>query len=250
MTGFKDHFSAVAAGYARYRPDYPAELFAWLAYEASGHDLAWDCATGSGQAAVALAEHFALVIATDASAEQIALARKHPRVTYRVARAETATIAAASCDLVTVAQALHWFDIPAFLARTGRALKPRGLLAAWTYCDPHLDDARLDAALQRFAGETVRPYWPPERRLAETGYQTIAFPFEELAPPRYTLEMTPTREELCGYLRTWSATRRCGEAKGRDPVLDFDAEMASWWNDGSRRRLSWPLSLRVGRAPA
>jgi SAM-dependent methyltransferase len=249
MTGFADHFSSVAAAYAAYRPTYPDELFAWLAYQAPARDLAWDCATGNGQAAVGLAAHFNLVIATDASREQIGHARAHPRVTYRVARAESAVLAPGSCDCVTVAQALHWFDIPAFFTHAIRVLKPRGVLAAWTYSGAHLADERLDAVLRRFARETVGPYWPAERRLVDTGYLTLEFPFQEIEPPRYTLVQSPTLEELGGYLRSWSATRRYVEAHGEDPVLALEAELRRTWNDGSRRRLTWPLHLRVGRKP-
>src|SRR5262245_38403499 len=126
-TSFKDHFSTVASNYALYRPRYPAELFAYLATLVPTCEFAWDCATGSGQAAVALAAHFKRVIATDASATQIANGETHPRVEYRVAPAEQSGLAAASVDLLTVAQALHWFDLPRFFVEANRVLRPRGV---------------------------------------------------------------------------------------------------------------------------
>ena len=71
--GFKDHFSGHATDYARYRPDYPAALYEFLAKTARRHEVAWDCGTGSGQAALGLAPYFDRVIATPATLELIEL---------------------------------------------------------------------------------------------------------------------------------------------------------------------------------
>lgn len=242
---FKDHFSQTAAAYAQYRPRYPDLLFDWLAARAPARGLAWDAGTGNGQAAVALAERFERVIATDASAEQIANATPHPRVEYRVARAEASEVDAGSCDLVTVAQALHWFDPPAFFAEARRALRPGGVVAVWCYVDPRLLDADVDPAFQEFA-RAIHPYWPPERAITEGGYRSVAFPFDELTPPGMELEMTPTLPEFAGYLRTWSATRRCIAVHGTDPVDAVERALSEAWREGERRTLRWPLFIRAG----
>jgi len=243
---FKDHFSETAASYAQFRPRYPDTLMNWLADRAPGRELAWDAATGNGQAAVALAERFDRVVATDASAEQIAHTTSHPRVEYRVARAEAGGLDALSCDLVTVAQALHWLDPAAFFAAARRALRPGGLMAVWCYVDPQLVDGDVNRALQEFAA-LVKPYWPPERAITDDGYRSLPFPFEEsLTPPAFELEMTPTLAEFVGYLRTWSATRRYMTAHRADPVLVVERRLAGLWPAGERRTLRWPLHLRAG----
>ncbi|HMJ06437.1 MAG TPA: class I SAM-dependent methyltransferase [Chthoniobacterales bacterium] len=244
---FKDHFSGHAAEYARFRPVYPAALFAYLASLAPEHNRAWDCATGNGQAARGLAHHFQLVTATDASAEQIAKAEPHERVEYRIAPAEKSGLDASSIDLVTVAQALHWFDITAFLGEVQRVLKPRGIVAVWAYnlltiCPP------VDRLVQEFYAETTGPYWPPERALVESGYSALAFPFEELAPPAFEMEAHWRLEQLLGYLRTWSATQKFVAARGFDPVDALGERMReSWGERGEERLVRWPLTLRVGR---
>lgn len=248
---FSDHFSGVSGAYAEFRPRYPDALFDWLADLAPRRGLAWDCATGSGQAAVALAERFERVVATDASAEQIAAATPHPRVEYRVARAETSGLAADSVDTITVAQALHWFDRPAFYAETVRALRPDGVLAAWTYGHPRLDDAGTDAAFRRFYSETVGPYWPPERALVDAGYRTIDFPFPEIEPPAFEMETRWPLAALLGYVGTWSATTRFRGERGFDPVPRLAQDLASaWGNPEEARRIRWPLAFRVGRKPS
>ncbi len=159
---FADHFSAASADYARYRPDYPDRLFAYLADRAPGRRRAWDCATGNGQAARGLARHFAEVIATDASAQQIASAPPHRRVSYRVAPAEDSGLPDESVELITVAQALHWFDRPRFWPEARRVLVPRGVIAVWCY-DLLSIDAEVDAVVGRLYRDVVGPYWPPER---------------------------------------------------------------------------------------
>ena len=129
---FKDHFSRLAAQYAEFRPSYPGALFDLLARIAPSRGRAWDCACGSGQATLDLAERFESVVGTDASAQQVAAAKPHPRVTYAVCRAEASGLETASFDLVTVAQSLHWFDRPGFYAEARRVLKPEGVIGVWT----------------------------------------------------------------------------------------------------------------------
>ncbi|HEX2095074.1 MAG TPA: class I SAM-dependent methyltransferase [Longimicrobiaceae bacterium] len=249
-TGFHDHFSPLAEAYSRFRPTYPPALFAWLAEHAPARNAAWDCATGSGQAALALAEHFARVVATDASAEQVAHARPHPRVEYRVAPAERSGLEPRSVDLVTVAQALHWFDVPAFFREAGRVLRPGGLLAAWCYETLTLADPTLDGIVDTFYRETVGPFWPPQRRLIEEGYASVRLPFAEVPTPPFAMEADLTLDALAGYFRTWSATRGYVEAHGRDPVEGVVEELRGPWGDPDRpRRVRWPLSVRAGYAP-
>jgi SAM-dependent methyltransferase len=245
---FSDHFSGVASEYAEYRPLYPDALFDWLAGLAPRRDLAWDCATGSGQAAVALAARFDRVVATDASAGQIAAATRYPRVEYRVAPAEASGLQPGSVDTLTVAQALHWFDRPAFYAEARRVLRRDGVVAAWTYGHPSIDEPRADAVLQRFYSRTVGPYWPPERALVDAAYRTIEFPFAEVEPPAFEMETRWTLDSLVGYAATWSAVTRFRAATGEDPMPDFAAALEAAWGDpGLARRIAWPLALRVGR---
>jgi len=246
--GFSDHFSGVARHYAAFRPRYPQALFDWLATLPAQRGLAWDCAAGSGQATVDLAARFERVIATDASAAQLESAPRLQNVEYRVASAEASGLEAACADLVTVAQALHWFDVPRFYAEAERVLVPGGVLAVWTYGPLHLLDAAADAVMQRCYRDTAGPYWPPEREHVENGYRTLPFPYPELAAPSFELEMSWTLEELAGYVASWSATARCRELTGRDAPSELRAAMREVWPDPERRLpVRWPLAIRAGR---
>jgi SAM-dependent methyltransferase len=246
---FPDHFSGHAADYARYRPDYPDELFAFLASLAPARRLAWDCATGSGQAAAGLARHFEEVVATDASSRQIERAPQLPRVRYGVSSAGSSTLPDGSVDLITVAQALHWFDLPSFFAEACRVLVPRGVVAVWCY-DLLSIASDIDPILNRFYRDVVGEYWPRERSIVERGYRCLEFPFEEfvIPAPGFTMEKEWTLAELSGYVRTWSAVRRFMAARREDPVLALEGELASAWGPAGRpRRAVWDLDLRVGR---
>lgn len=248
MSTFRDLFSGHAGEYARYRPTYPPELFAWLASQAPARDLAWDCGTGSGQAAVALAEHFARVVATDASREQLAKATPHDRVEYAQATAESPGLAGGSVDLGTVAQAFHWFDAPKFFAAAAAALKPGGVLALCTYrgsrVSPEIDVLELD-----LYGNILGPDWPGERRLVETGYSTVVIPppFVELAAPKFMLTARWTRDDYVGYVGTWSSVHRHRARTGVDPLAPFERAITPLWAGNEVRDVRWDLSLRVMR---
>lgn len=243
-----DHFGKVASHYASHRPGYPAALFDWLSKQCHAHDLAWDCGAGSGQASVGLAAHFAQVLATDMSAEQLLQSTEHPRVEYRVARAESSGLADHSVDLVSVAQALHWFDPDRFYAEVRRVLKPGGLIAAWSYGVISLEGEEADSLLQHFYHQVIGPYWPAERHHVETGYRELPFPFDRLDPPVLAMQADWTLEHLAGYLRSWSASARYAAANGKDAVSDLVAQLEPLWGGPARTRtVGWPLTILAGR---
>jgi ubiquinone/menaquinone biosynthesis C-methylase UbiE len=245
---FHDHFSGVARRYADFRPHYPAELFDYLATLVPPSSTVWDCACGSGQATVDLAARINRVIATDASAEQIASATPCSRVEYRVAAAERSGLADQSIALVTVAQAVHWFDFDRFFAEVSRVLVPGGVIAVWCYGVNLVEGDDVNQVIQHYYTNIVGPYWPPERVLVEEGYRTIPFPFASITPPAFQMETGWTAEQLLGYVSTWSATNRCLTATGRNPLEPLAAELKPVWGDVSLpRKIVWPLSLRVGR---
>jgi SAM-dependent methyltransferase len=242
--GFHNYFGPQATRYKEYRPRYPEALFHYLAVSGGGTRLAWDCATGNGQAAVRLAERFARVIATDPSDEMIAQAIPHPRVTYSVAKYASG-LPDRSTNLVTVAQALHWFDLPRFWSEVRRVARPGGLFVAWTYGVPFLDDPAVTVSLRHFHDDEVGPFWPIERGHVAAGYRTLDIPFERLDAPALQLDASWTFEQMTGYLQTWSATRRYIKAKGVDPVAPFMAGLRGWW--GERRHVHWPLTILAAR---
>lgn len=244
--GFKDHFSGHATDYRAFRPEYPPDLFAFLADVAPARDLAWDCGTGSGQAALALAEHFAKVVATDASAEQVKQAAQHPRVEYAVAPAEKCPLADHVADLVTVAQALHWFHFDGFFAEVRRVTRPGGLLAATCYYEPSVGP-EVDPVLRGWE-DFIRPYWTPERAWVDAGYRIIPFPFPELATPTFDLTANSTLPHFVGYLSTWSATKQYIKGNGSDPLENFLPAFAAAWGDPATvRTVRWKFNVRLGR---
>ncbi|HJS22223.1 MAG TPA: class I SAM-dependent methyltransferase [Steroidobacteraceae bacterium] len=245
---FKDHFSRQSSHYAAHRPGYPTELYAWLARHVRGHERVWDCATGSGQAAIDLARHFASVVASDASAAQIRNRLEHERIDYVVALAEAAPLADRTCDLVTVAQAVHWFDFERFYGEVRRVLRPGGTIAVWTYTTFALCPA-IDVLVGEFYENVVGPYWPPERRLVEQAYRTLPFPFAEIPAPEFRYECAWTLEQVIGYLTSWSAVQRYQQAEGRDPLTALRPALEQAWEGppDQPREAVWPIHVRVGR---
>ena len=242
---FKDHFSKQASDYAEFRPRYPQKLFDYLGSIAPSCQVAWDCATGNGQAAVGLASVFDRVIATDASEKQIANAQSHQNVDYRVAPAENSGIESETLDLIMVAQALHWFDLDRFYAEARRVLKPDGILAASAYNLLHIEPT-IDDVVNRYYYEVVGAFWPPERKLVEQ-FADLPFPFHKADAPKFEMTAQWNLDHLLGYLRTWSSTQRFIAAKGSDPLeLIMDELRAVWGDSQQTRNVTWPLALRIG----
>jgi len=243
-----DHFGKIAASYAEHRPSYPAGLFQWLAEECVSHDMAWDCGAGNGQASIALANHFEKVIATDLSDSQIANAKTHARVEYRVATAEASGLPSSCADIVTIAQALHWFDLEKFYSEVRRVLKPDGLIAAWSYGMIVVTNDATNDCLQHFYRHVIGPYWPPERHHVETGYRDLAFPFERIKTPNLTMNVEWTLNQLLGYLRSWSASARYHSATGIDAVNELSNELITTLPTSEEFiEVQWPLSILAGR---
>lgn len=244
---FRDHFSKQANGYSQYRPHYPAELFAYLGTLTEQHDRAWDCATGNGQAALKLATLYNRVEATDASEQQIANAIPHEKIHYQACEATCSPFPDNHFDLVTVAQALHWFDLEKFYTEVKRASKPTGIFAAWCY-GLFKVNSDIDTLIQQFHDDTVGPYWPVGRKHITDGYASLAFPFERIRTPEFFMSQKWTLPQVLGYLGTWSAVRYYEDHHGNNPLQQFATELQSLWaNPGEIREIRWPVYLHVGR---
>jgi ubiquinone/menaquinone biosynthesis C-methylase UbiE len=242
---FKDHFSARAALYSQYRPGYPGALFHWVASLVARHDVVWDCATGSGQAATGLANYFTRVIATDASKKQISMAAPHPSIDYRVATAYESGLDDESVDAVTVAQAIHWLDHDRFYREAKRVMREDAAIVIWSYGDPVVDDPQLHDIVHAFNRGTIERYWRPERKVILAALKTIPFPFREIAAPPFTLEQSWTLAEFAGYMRTWSATAAFVEQNGVDPVAPVESRLRPMWG-GGKKSIRWPIYIRAG----
>jgi ubiquinone/menaquinone biosynthesis C-methylase UbiE len=243
---FPDHFSQQSTNYARYRPSYPAALYEFLASLTPGHDRAWDVGTGNGQAAIGLARHFRSVIATDPSEKQIALAQPHKRVTYRVATAEHSELEDQSIDLITVALAVHWFDLDRFYAEVRRVLNPDCIIAVWCYgltkITPEVERVMGCMRTMCWAGSAPQIHWVNEH------YQTLPFPFDEVTAPEFAAEAIWSLTDLFGYLSSWSAAQEYRTARGADPLDVKRTDFAAAWGENADRLVRWPLYLRVGKS--
>lgn len=253
---FKDHFSGHAAAYHAARPCYPDALFDWLADAAPARGLAWDAGCGNGQASIALAQRFERVVATDPSAQQLGNAVAHPRVEYRNEPRDFSakdgngyhtSIDAHSVDAITVAQALHWFDLPAFAAEVRRVAKPGALFAAWCYANCSVTPA-VDAVIAHLYDDILGAYWPPERRLVDEGYASLDIPFAAVAAPTFEMRVEWTAPQLLAYLASWSAAQRHLKATGEDAVAAITDELlAAWHAPEHARPVRWTLAMRAGR---
>jgi SAM-dependent methyltransferase len=243
----KNWFDQGGKAYARFRPDYPDELSAFLASIAPDNNIALDVGCGSGQFTTQLADHFASVVGLDPSADQIANAAPHERVRYLCAPAEKLPLSDHSVSLITAAQAAHWFDLPAFYEEVRRVSVQGGIVSLISYGVLKLEPA-LDERFRHFYWNEIGPFWPAERRLVDTGYADMHFPFEELPTPSMEIRREWNLAELLGYVSTWSAVRRAREAGREDVLLSFANDLEAIWSAADNKHaIVWPINMRVGR---
>jgi ubiquinone/menaquinone biosynthesis C-methylase UbiE len=244
---FKDYFSNGSEEYRLYRPEYPDDLFAWLASLSAEKKLAWDCATGNGQAARQLAAYYDEVIATDGSKQQISHAEPTNNIRYHVARETNPLVPDASVDLVTVAQAIHWFDTDIFFDEVTRVLKPGGVLAFWGY-NLLTISPEIDVIINRLYWQTLNGYWPAERKILEAGYQSFKLPFPETTALAFDMKQKWSLEQLLGYLNTWSAVKRYQADTQINPLDSAAKSLHAAWGSDAPKTVNWPLSIRVCQA--
>jgi SAM-dependent methyltransferase len=245
---FTDLFSRQAQVYAAHRPQYPGELFEYLYALTPRHDLAWDAGTGNGQAAVALATKYDQVMASDPSSEQLAHAQKRPNITYTVATETLPSLYDQSVDLVTVAQALHWFNLPEFYTELRRVCKPQGICAAWAYGFHRPIDDATEGVFTKLYYDELGPYWDPRNKLIWDGYRQMPFPFEPLRAAEFGIETYMNLGELYGFFTSWSATQRYIADKKSNPIEKFHSQILHAWGDPEiKKRIVFDLHLLVGR---
>jgi SAM-dependent methyltransferase len=243
---FKDHFSTQAADYARYRPDYPQELYDFILLNVHSSDAAWDCGTGNGQVAVELANYFEDVMATDPSANQIANAMQVENVTYRVASAEASGLPSQYFDVITVGQAIHWFNFEAFYAEVRRVAKPGAMLIVWGYGLTTISH-EVDKVVNDLYYNVIGSYWPSERKYLDTEYREIPFPFKPIPTPQLQMQVQWGLNEFVGYLSTWSSVQAYIKANGINPLQNLYPQLATAWGDKEGiKTINWPLYVLAG----
>lgn len=245
MNAFKDNFSKQAEIYSKFRPTYPKELFVYLKQLTPEHTLAWDCGTGNGQSAVQLAAFYDQVYATDPSAAQIDNAIPDGKITYKIEKAEEPQLGNNSVDLITVAQAIHWFDFDQFYAEVKRVLKPAGIIAVWAYGIPSVEEA-INPIIKDFHDNVIGKFWQPENKLIDQEYTIIPFPFKLIEMPAFYIRKPMNLAALCGHFRSWSATQKYIDTYKDNPVAAVAQKLSAHWeNPNTEKEVVWKLILKV-----
>ncbi|MEO1655937.1 MAG: class I SAM-dependent methyltransferase [Bacteroidota bacterium] len=242
---YKDNFSTQSSQYQKFRPHYSPEIYAFILEQSLGKALLWDCATGNGQVVRALAPHFQKVWASDASAAQLSKAPAIPNVHYHQGLASESGLAAQSCDLITVAQALHWFAEDAFYDEVRRVARPGAQLITWGYGLMHIQpqvDALVSYVYKDILGDK---FWDPERKLVEAKYETIYFPFENLASPTFQITYEWNLEQVLGYINTWSAFQKYLVQSSENPLEALRSEFEKVWGPQlESKRVTWDIFMK------
>lgn len=218
MTHYIGHFGEHSSDYLRFRPTYPKGLFQFLTKQVNEHELAWDCGTGNGQAAFVLSEYFKNVIGTDINQAQLDVALKNDNISYHAWPSENTKIPDASVDLITAAQAIHWFNLDAFYQEVRRVAKPKGIIAVWCYSLATVN-REVDAWIKKLYEDILgNKYWSKERKYIDEEYKTLPFPFKKIEHPEFSIQKKFNFEQILGYLNTWSAVKEYQKINQQNPL--------------------------------
>lgn len=241
-------FNKQASQYAQFRPSYPKELYHYLKELCPHTTTAFDVGTGNGQCAIDLADHFEKVLASDFSEEQIANAIPNKKVKYFVAPAHDSGIENESVDLVTVATAIHWFDLDKFYPEVNRVLHKNGVIAVWAYGWHECENSKITQIFEEIGKNLLLPYWSDPPKLIWSGYRTIPFPFQELNTPHFEVQTDWNLAQFIGYLSTWSASQKFTDKHGHHPAQNYFESLVNAWGDTEHTlKFRSPLYIRVGR---
>jgi ubiquinone/menaquinone biosynthesis C-methylase UbiE len=243
-----DIFSKQANTYKKYRPAYPQELYDEILQFIPERSSCWDCATGNGQVAIELSKYFDEVFATDISQEQLAEAERADNIKYMVERAEKSSFTENKFDLITVAQAIHWFDMEAFNNEVYRVTRNGGVIAIWAYGLLRINK-EIDKQLDKFCYKTLRPFWNPERKHVDKAYSTVIFRFDQINEEKSRNITTQwDLEHLEGYLNSWSGVQHfIAQSDGLNPVPGLIKRIKQLWGSNLKNKINFPLYLKVGR---
>ncbi len=243
----KDLFSRQSELYAKYRPTYPIELYEYILSFVREKNIAWDCATGNGQAAIVLADYFKKVIATDISPSQIEKAIKKENIAYSVCPAESTPFEDNTFDLVTVAQAYHWIKWKEFKKEVTRICKPNAVIAVWTYYNRTIDDEKIEEAVSDFYENVTKPFWDYERKHVDEKYSTVEFEYELLPAKEFETVLHWKREDMLGYISSWSAVQKYITVNGYSPISIIEEKLKQLWPEAELKKVVFPIYLKLGR---
>jgi len=244
---FKDYFSQHAEIYSRSRPGYPTELFDFLAKISPDTKLAWDCATGNGQAALSLSDYFEHVIASDASKEQISHAIQRKNILYMVVPAEHSSITEKTVDLITVATAIHWFKLEEFYQEVNRVLKPNGVIAVWAYDCPMVTE-KINKVILHLSNNILKNYWPKEVKMVNNRYQHLPFPFQSILTPKFITKRNWNMEQLMDFMMSWSSSQNYLQITKKNPLDLITSRLKEAWEDPNQEReVCWEIYLKAGK---
>jgi SAM-dependent methyltransferase len=244
----KDLFSKQSGEYSKYRPVYPNELYEFIFSHVRDRYTAWDCGTGNGQAARELAKVFQKVYATDISQKQLDAAVKHPNIEYIKAAAENSGLPESSCDLITVAQAYHWFDFKKFAAEANRVAKPNAIVAVWGYGLMTTDNIEIDRLIRFLYSDVLGSYWDKERSWPDQHYRGIPFYFDDVQDKQFEIKVNWTMSDLLGYLSTWSSLQKYLDANDDNPLKSAEPEFLKAWKGNDEVEFRFPVFLKIGRS--
>jgi len=244
----KDNFSSGSDQYLKFRPTYPSDFIDYLNALVRNKGNAWDCGTGTGQLAVELSRSFQHVFATDISRSQLDNALQADNISYSVQPAEHTHFRNKQFDLITVGQAIHWFDFEKFYAEVRRTAKDNAIFCAVGYRRIKVSE-QVDSIITHFYENVLGGYWDAERQYVDENYATIPFPFSEIETPRFEIKLNWTFEHFINYFNTWSAVKHFIKRNGHNPVDALANEVKGHWGDMPMREVSFPLLLRIGRLP-
>jgi hypothetical protein len=242
----KDNFSHNPSGYATYRPSYPDAIFQELPKLIPSTSRAWDVGTGNGQVAVKLSAFMNHVEATDISAAQMSKATLSSKISYSVQPAEKTNFEDDTFDLITIGQAIHWFDFDKYYAEVYRVAKDQAIIEAIGYDLIKINPA-VDKIIDHLYSGILKDYWDPERKYIDDQYRTIPFPFEEIPLPNDPIKVNWTLDHLIGFLNTWSALKHYRTKKNDNPLDSIKSDLREAWGKNESKLCNFPIISRAGK---
>ncbi|KAL4426897.1 hypothetical protein ABPG74_008821 [Tetrahymena malaccensis] len=229
--------------YDKYRPKYPSKFFDLILKDLNSKESYLDVGCGTGQMLFKLNSHFKIAVGTDLSEKQVSVATEkisnnQNYMNVKVIQSDANNLISSlqknslplNYDLVTVGQALHWFEVEKFLQLTQSKILNQNQNSRLAVAAYYWDGFDIDINNEQLSGKqiheqyynSIKNYYDFDRDNLYSNYKHYPFNkyFEQTSEDSFIEKDIFQLDDLVRYMKTSSAYNTLVEQNSKNPIFE------------------------------